>query len=151
MELESGRLEHHVRREDHAALQDERDALAARLRQASDTEHRLNRALEGEKEQGSQAAAEVKRLNQLLAALEAASAGEIFCLLKPSVGYIQALVPCCLQLLSWLCGWDNIAVLVARNSPLFSGINLCQQRHTYQSLLSSYRAKEQLVDCAPTA
>lgn len=82
LELESGRLEHHVRREDHAALQDERDTLAARLREATDTEHRLNRALEAEREEGSQAVAEVKRLNQLLAALEAASAGgcDIICL-----------------------------------------------------------------------
>jgi hypothetical protein len=49
LELESGRLEHHVRAEDHAALRDERDALAARLREAADTEARGRAALEAEK------------------------------------------------------------------------------------------------------
>lgn len=51
LELESGRLEHHVRAEDHAALQDERDRLAAQLREAADQEARLKRGLEAEREQ----------------------------------------------------------------------------------------------------
>jgi hypothetical protein len=51
LELESGRLEHHVRAEDHAALKDERDRLAGQLRMAADSEARLQRQLEAEKEQ----------------------------------------------------------------------------------------------------
>jgi hypothetical protein len=51
LELESGRLEHHVRAEDHAGLKDERDRLAAQLRMAADSEARLQRQLEAEKEQ----------------------------------------------------------------------------------------------------
>jgi hypothetical protein len=51
LELESGRLEHHVRAEDHAALKDERDRLAGQLRMAADSEARLQRQLEAEREQ----------------------------------------------------------------------------------------------------
>jgi hypothetical protein len=51
MELESGRLEHHVRVEDHAALSDERDSLARRLREADDETSRLRKLLEAEREQ----------------------------------------------------------------------------------------------------
>jgi hypothetical protein len=51
LELESGRLEHHVRAEDYAALKDERDRLAGQLRLAADAEARLQRQLEAEKEQ----------------------------------------------------------------------------------------------------
>ncbi|WIA20274.1 hypothetical protein OEZ85_006107 [Tetradesmus obliquus] len=81
LELESGRLEHHVRAEDHAALKDERDRLAGQLRMAADSEARLQRQLEAEKEQSSAQQAEVRRLNQLLAALEAAAAGDASALL----------------------------------------------------------------------
>eukprot|EP00879_Flechtneria_rotunda_P029992 GHRR01032470.1.p1 GENE.GHRR01032470.1~~GHRR01032470.1.p1 ORF type:complete len:245 (+),score=110.15 GHRR01032470.1:1280-2014(+) len=81
LELESGRLEHHVRAEDHAILVDERNKLASQLREATDTEARLKRALEAEKEQSAESLKEVKRLNQLLAALEAASAGDASALL----------------------------------------------------------------------
>lgn len=51
MELESGRLEHHVRVEDHAALADERDGLARRLREADDKASRLRKLLDAEREQ----------------------------------------------------------------------------------------------------
>jgi len=53
MELESGRLEHHVRVEDHAALADERDSLARRLREADDEASRLRKMLDAEREQVS--------------------------------------------------------------------------------------------------
>jgi hypothetical protein len=51
MELESGRVEHHVRIEDHAALADERDSLARRLREADDEGSRLRKMLDVEREQ----------------------------------------------------------------------------------------------------
>lgn len=51
MELESGRLEHHVRVEDHAALADERDSLARRLRETDDEAGRLRKLLDAEREQ----------------------------------------------------------------------------------------------------
>lgn len=51
MELESGRLEHHVRVEDNAALADERDGLARRLREADDEASRLRKLLDAEQEQ----------------------------------------------------------------------------------------------------
>jgi hypothetical protein len=53
MELESGRLEHHVRVEDHAALADERDSLARRLREADDETSRLHKLLDAERQQAS--------------------------------------------------------------------------------------------------
>jgi IS5 family transposase len=53
LELESGRLEHHVRVEDHAALADERDGLARRLREADDEASRLRKLLDAEREQVS--------------------------------------------------------------------------------------------------
>lgn len=55
MELESGRLEHHVRVEDHAALADERDGLARRLRDADDEAGRLRKLLDTERQQVSDA------------------------------------------------------------------------------------------------
>lgn len=51
MELESGRLEHHVRVEDHASLADERDSLARRLREADDETNRLRKLLDAERQQ----------------------------------------------------------------------------------------------------
>ncbi|KAF8055598.1 SYP52 [Scenedesmus sp. PABB004] len=81
LELESGRLEHHVRREDHAALADERDALAAQLRAQGDATARAQAALDAERETSAAAQAELRRLNQLLAALEAAAAGDASALL----------------------------------------------------------------------
>lgn len=53
MELESGRLEHHVRVEDHAALADERDGLARRLREADEEAGRLRKLLDAERQQAS--------------------------------------------------------------------------------------------------
>lgn len=113
MELEAGRLEHHVRVEDHAALADERDSFARRLREADDEANRLRKMLDAEREQvcyfsstgaflhmtavpaallrgyygthlvvtaqmqSAESLKEVRRLNTLLAALEAASAGGV--------------------------------------------------------------------------
>jgi hypothetical protein len=50
LELESGRLEHHVRHEDHAVLSDERDGLVRRLKEAEDDVSRLKKALDVERD-----------------------------------------------------------------------------------------------------
>eukprot|EP00775_Hariotina_reticulata_P004745 gene4745-4995_t len=74
LELESGRLEHHVRHEDHAVLSDERDSLVRHLKEAEDDVARLKKALDVERDASAEALKEVRRLTQLQAALEAASA-----------------------------------------------------------------------------
>ncbi|KAI8465646.1 MAG: P-loop containing nucleoside triphosphate hydrolase protein [Monoraphidium minutum] len=84
LELEAGRMEHWVKAEDAAALADARDELNRRLRDVQDDLQRARKAKAAADGMLEEAQQEVRRLNQLLATLEAAGAGDTAALLRPA-------------------------------------------------------------------